>query len=59
MIRGYFMHKERRLAAIRRSNMLIFSHPDCTVGSGITPDQLLIAGHGLSGFLPVGNCSTL
>lgn len=39
--------------------MLIFSHPDFTVGSGITPDQLLITGHGLSGFASIRRCAIL
>lgn len=26
-------------ARYMRKNELIFSHPDCTVGSGITPDR--------------------
>lgn len=34
---------------------IFFSHPDCTVGSGITPDQLPMAGRGLSP--PVGTCT--
>ena len=44
---------DMRLKIRLHSWLLFFSHPDYTVGSGISPDQPLIAGRGL--LPPVGN----